>query len=133
MPLDNISDACLFGDKFEEKLPKDTTAKQKSKLIFSGLQHKSANNSSGTSYNNQPFRGSPLPRFSASGGRGHFFRAASHRGKKNYSCIRKNSNKAGFEACASSSTKSFSSGAEVRPTSSRQIETFSGKLEKIDQ
>ena len=81
----------------------------------------------------QPFHGSPLPRFIASGGRGHFFKAASHRGKKNYSCIRKSSNKAGFEACASSSTKSFSSGAEVGPTSSRQIETFSGKLEKIDQ
>ena len=106
---------------------------KKSKLIFSVLQRKSTNNSSGTSYNNQPFRGSPLPRFSASGGRGHFFRAASHRGKKNYSCIRKSSNKAGFEACASSSTKSFSSGAEVRPTSSRQIDTFSEKLEKIDQ
>ena len=132
MALDNISNPCLFGDKFEEKLLKDTTAKQKSKLIFSGLQCKSANNSSGTSYDNQPFRGS-LPRLGASGGRGYFCRAASHRGKKNYSCIRKSSNKARFEACASSSTKSFSSGAEFRPTSSRQIKTFSGKLEKIVQ
>ena len=52
MALDNISNTCLFGDKFEEKLLKDTTAKQKSKLIFSGLQRKSANNSGGTSYNN---------------------------------------------------------------------------------
>ena len=79
MALDNISNTCLFGDKFEEKLLKDTTAKQKSKLIFSGLQRKSANNSNGISCNNQPFCGSPLPRFSASGGRGHFFRAASHK------------------------------------------------------
>ena len=131
MALDNISNTCLFGDKFEEKLLKDTTAKQKSKLIFSGLQRKSANNSSGTSYNNQPFRGSPLPRFSAGGGRGHFFRGASHRGKKNYSFIGKSSSKAGFEACASSSTKSFFSGSEVRPTSSRQIKTFSGNWKKL--
>ena len=128
MALDNISNTCLFGDKFEEKLLKDSTAKQKSKLIFSGLQRKSANNSSGTSYNNQPFLGSPPPRFSASDGRGHFLRAASHTSKKNYSCVRKSSKKAGFEACGSSSTKSFSSRAEVMPTSSRQISTFSGKL-----
>ena len=38
MALDNISDTCLFGDKFEKQLLKDTNAKQKSKLIFSGLQ-----------------------------------------------------------------------------------------------
>ena len=38
MALDNVSHTCLFGDKFEKQLLKDTNAKQKSKLIFSGLQ-----------------------------------------------------------------------------------------------
>ena len=38
MALDNISDTCLFGDKFKKQLLKDTNAKQKSKLIFCGLQ-----------------------------------------------------------------------------------------------
>ena len=47
------------------------------------------------------------------------------------SYIKKSFNKAGFEACACSSAKSVSSGAEVMPTSSRQIKTFSGKLEKL--
>ena len=61
MALDNIRNTCLFGDKFKEKLLKDTNAKQKSKLIFSGLQRKSANNSSGTLYNNQPFVGALYP------------------------------------------------------------------------
>ena len=131
MALNNVSNTCLLCDKFEEKLLKDTNVKQKSILIFSGFQGRSSNNSSGTLYNNQPFRGSPLPRFSASSGRGHFFRAASQRGKENYSYIKKSFNKAGFEACACSSAKSVSSGAEVMPTSSRQIKTFSGKLEKL--
>ena len=54
MTLDNISNTCLFGGKFEEKLLKDTNAKQKSKLIFTDLQRKSSTNSSGTSYNTQP-------------------------------------------------------------------------------
>ena len=83
MALNNVSNTCLLCDKFEEKLLKDTNVKQKSILIFSGLQGRSSNNSSGTLYNNQPFRGSSLPRFSASSGRGHFFRAASQRGKEN--------------------------------------------------
>ena len=131
MALDNISNTCFFGDKFEEKRLKDTNTKQKSKLIVSGLQRKSSTNSSRTWYNKQPFRGSPLPLFSASGGRRHFFRAAFQRGKKNYSCIG-SSKKSGFEAFASSSAKSVSLRAEVRPTSCRQIKAFSGKLEKID-
>ena len=37
MAMDIICKTCLFGDKFEEKLLNDTNAKQKSKLIFSGL------------------------------------------------------------------------------------------------
>ena len=68
-------------------------------------------------YNNQSFRGSPLPQFSTGGGRGYFFRAISQRGKKN---IRKSSNKAGFEECAFFSGNSVSSGSEARSTSTRQ-------------
>lgn len=56
---------------------------------------------------NQPFRGSSLHRFSAVCGRGHFFRSSIPKRYKNYNCIRKSSNKAGFEACAASSTKLF--------------------------
>lgn len=38
MALHDISSKCFFSDKSEEKLHKDTNAKQKSKLIFCGLQ-----------------------------------------------------------------------------------------------
>ena len=88
--LDGADNIYLFGDKFEVKLLKDTNAKQKSKLLFSGLQRsKSSNNTRGTSYSgnpsyisyNQPFRESPLPR--TNGGRGHFLCRAAQRGKKN--------------------------------------------------
>ena len=38
----NVPDfKCLFGDRFEEKLVKDTNAKQKSKFVFSKPQRKS--------------------------------------------------------------------------------------------
>ena len=131
MALDNINNTCLFGDNFEDKLLKNTNAKQNSKLIFSGLRRKSSTNSNGTLYNNQPFRTLTLPWFSASGRRGHFFRAVSQRATKNYSCIIKSSSKAGSET--SSSTKSVSSGAEVRPTSNRHIKTVSRIVEKIDE
>lgn len=138
--LDGADNIYLFGDKFEEKLLKDTNAKQKSKLLFSGLQRsKSSNNTSGTSYSgnpsytsyNQPFRGSPLPR--TNGGRGHFFSRAAQRGKKKSYCDWKDSDNAGFATCARLGTKFVSTGAEVRPTSCRQVETFSKKLESIDQ
>ena len=42
MALHDISSKCFFSDKSEEKLHKDTNAKQKSKLIFGGLQRKSS-------------------------------------------------------------------------------------------
>ena len=42
MALDDISSKCFFSDKSEEKLHKGTNAKQKSKLIFGGLQRKSS-------------------------------------------------------------------------------------------
>ena len=38
--LDAIGNEYLFGEKFEEQLSKTTTAKQKSKSIFTGLQSK---------------------------------------------------------------------------------------------
>ena len=61
MALDNINNTCLFGDNFEDKLLKNTNAKQNSKLIFSGLRQKSSTNSNGTLYNNQPFRTLTVP------------------------------------------------------------------------
>ena len=104
--LDGADNIYLFGDKFQEKFL-DTNAKQKSKLLFSGLQRsKSSNNTSGTSYSgnpsytsyNQSFRGSPLPR--TNGGRGHFFSRAAQRGKKKSYCDWKDSDIAGFATCA---------------------------------
>ena len=136
--LDGADNIYLFGDKFEEKLLKDTNAKQKSKLLFSGLQRsKSSNNTSGTSYSgnpsytsyNQPFQGLK----GTNGGRGHFFSRAAQRGKKKSYCDWKDSDNAGFATCAHLDTKFVSTGAEVRPTSCRQVETFSKKLESIDQ
>ena len=41
LELDGIENKYLFGEKFEEKLSKVTTAKQKSKAIFTGLQKSS--------------------------------------------------------------------------------------------
>ena len=41
LELDVIENKYLFGNKFEEKLSKITTAKQKSKAIFTGLQKSS--------------------------------------------------------------------------------------------
>ena len=38
LELGGIKNKCLFGEKFEEKLSKFTTAKQKSKIISTGLQ-----------------------------------------------------------------------------------------------
>ena len=35
--MDSIDNMYLFGDKYEEKLSKVVTAKQKSKFIFTGL------------------------------------------------------------------------------------------------
>ena len=96
-------------------------------------------NSSGTSYDNLPFHGSRLPAFTVSGG----VAVEGISLEQHLKWIRKTtipseklsfwSQKAGFETCASSCTKSVFSGAEARPTSSRQIKTFSGKLEKIDK
>ena len=57
LELDATENEYLFGDKFEEKLSKITTAKQKPKTIFTGLQ-----NSSSSKFRPcyQPFRACPL-------------------------------------------------------------------------
>ena len=57
LELDATENEYLFGDKFEEKLSKITTAKQKPKTIFTGLL-----NSSSSKFRPcyQPFRAGPL-------------------------------------------------------------------------
>ena len=57
LELDAIENEYLLGDKFEEKLSKITTAKQKPKTIFKGPQ-----NSSSSKFRPcyQPFRAGPL-------------------------------------------------------------------------
>ena len=51
----------LFGEKFEEQLSKITSAKQKSKAIFTGLQRKPNMMNQFVNPVNQPFRSGPLP------------------------------------------------------------------------
>ena len=57
LELDVIENKYLFGNKFKEKLSKITTAKQKSKAIFTGLQ-KSSTSTFPPSH--QPFRAGSL-------------------------------------------------------------------------
>ena len=40
LDLDDMENPYLFGEKFDEKLIKITSAKQKSKSIFTGLQQR---------------------------------------------------------------------------------------------
>ena len=85
LELDVIENKYLFGEKFEEKLSKITTCKQKSKAIFAGLQ-KSSTSTFPPSH--QPFRVGLLSKSNqrgTPGGRGRggslFQRAAFRRGK----------------------------------------------------
>ena len=64
--IDDNGSSYLFGGKFEEKSIKVTNAKQKSKVLFPGLQSKPAAN------DQQPFRASSLPQ-NPSMRRGHRF------------------------------------------------------------
>ena len=59
--IDAIDNVCLFGEKFEEQLPKITSAKQKSKSIFTGLQRKPNMMNQFVNPVNQPFQSGPLP------------------------------------------------------------------------
>ena len=70
--LDAIDNDYLFGEKFEEQLPKITSAKQKSKSVFTGLQRKPDMMSQFVNPVNQPFRSGPLPN-SQHRGRGQGF------------------------------------------------------------
>ena len=76
----------LFEEKFEEKLIKITSAKQKSTSVFTGLQQRKPIFSSRPNYN-QPFLSDPLPPNQKGGskncrGQGFFFsRVAVARGK----------------------------------------------------
>ena len=58
--LEAIDNDYLFGEKFEEQLSKITSAKQKSKSIFTGLQGKPNMMNQFVNTVNQPFRSGPL-------------------------------------------------------------------------
>ena len=95
LDLDAVENTYLFGEKFEEKLSKITSAKQKSKNIFTGLQKSPTPRFSG---NPQPFRSGPPPQLNhqGTGGRGQgaslFQRAAVRRGKSSSSITSKSGN-----------------------------------------
>ena len=59
--LDAIDNGYLFGEKREEQLSKITSAKQKSKLIFTGLQRKPNMINQFVNPVNQSFRSCSLP------------------------------------------------------------------------
>ena len=59
--LDATDNDYLFGEKFEEQLSKITSAKQKSKAIFTGLQRKPNMMNQFVNPVNQPFRSGPYP------------------------------------------------------------------------
>ena len=60
LDLDDMENPYLFGEKFEEKLIKVTSAIQKSKSIFIGFQQRKPAFSLRPNYN-QPFLSDPLP------------------------------------------------------------------------
>ena len=82
LDLDATDNGYLFGEKFEEQLSKITSAKQKSKAIFTGLQRKPNMMNQFVNPVNQPFRSGPLPNSQQRGrGRGFLF-ARGRRGKQ---------------------------------------------------
>ena len=86
LDFDDMENPYLFGEKFDEKSIKVTSAIQKSKSIFIGFQQRKPAFSLRPNYS-QPFLSGPLPGNQQGGstsgkGRGFFFsRAASARGK----------------------------------------------------
>ena len=88
LELDVIENKYLFGEKFEKKLLNITTAKKKSKVIFTGLQK---NLTSTFPPSHQPFRAGLLSQSKQLGtpeGRGRggsLFQGAAFRGGKSYS------------------------------------------------
>ena len=96
----------LFGGEFEEKLTKVTNKKQKSKLLFPGLQSKPA------AYDQQPFRASSLHQ-NPSMRRGHgfflgrvFSRGKTTLSKTTFSAESGNSQSRYLHACACNNKKS---------------------------
>ena len=80
--LDAIDNDYLFAEKFEVQLSKITSAKQKSKSIFTGLQRKPSMMNQFVNPVNEPFRSDPLPNSQQRGmGRGFLF-ARGRRGKQ---------------------------------------------------
>ena len=87
LDLDDMENPYLFGEKFEEKLIKITSAKQKSKSVFTALQQRRKPTFFSRPNYNQPFLSSPLPENQQRGStsvraRAFFFtREAAARGK----------------------------------------------------
>ena len=86
LDLDDVENPYLFGEKFEEKLIKLTSAKLKSESIFTDLQQRKPTFSLRPNYNqlflSSPVLGNQQGRSTSGRGRGFFFsRAAAARGK----------------------------------------------------
>jgi len=134
---DNEDNSLLFGEKFKEELQKDSTAKIKTKNLFTGLKKASAfGASSSPARKQQPFRQRPFP--SHRGGRGQgstggFTKFANNRGKKQFSFIsfiNKGVTNSGIFKGSSSVKGSFSNKCiQQEGFSGREVKDLCGKLE----
>ena len=140
LELDVFENKCLFWEKFEEKLSKITTVKQRSKKIFTGLQ-KSSTATFPPSH--QPFRAGPLSQSNlrgipgGTGRRGSLFqRAAFRRGKSySYQITLEGGNTAPKDIFSNPSIhKNFVDVRELgKSASCWPSKVFSGKLEETDK
>ena len=128
--MDDNGSPYLFGGKFEEKLTKVTNKKQKSKLLFPGLQSKPAAN------DQQPFWASSLHQ-NPSMRRGHgfflgrvFSRGKTTLSKTTFSAESGNSKSRYLHACACSNKKSDFSNKSAQNPNKRAASVFSWELVK---
>ena len=131
--IDDNGSSYLFGGKFEEKSIKVTNAKQKSKVLFPGLQSKPAAN------DQQPFRASSLPQ-NPSMRRGHrfFLGRGFNRGKITlsktvFSAESGNPHSRDLHASASSNKKPDFSNKSAQNPNKRAASVFSWELVKDDK
>ena len=92
LKLDDVDNEYLYGDSFEEKLIKITSAKQKLKSLFTGFQKKPkfaySSTSGATNYHQSLFRQGPLPQDNQGGrGPGMFFARGNKRGTSCFSSV----------------------------------------------
>ena len=110
--MDDVDNEYLFGDRLQEILTKITSAKQKSKSLFTGLQKKAtfaySSTSGATNYHQSPFRQGVLPQENQGGReRGMFFARGNKKGTSYFSSV--TLTESGNSQCRKFSTSPLSS------------------------